>query len=286
MIRDAIADGSNDKMTAALRTREAELASLSRAELILSYSSVEQAVISSHITNGPKTGIVPWVIDPVPVRKGFAERQDIAFMGGFSHYPNVGAVKYFLDEIMPLLRTAIPGVRFLIFGSNVPPQIQARASDDVIIRGYVADVAEVFDACRVFVAPLLTGAGMKGKVLDCIAAGIPSVLSPIAAEGIGLRDGMDTFIARNPHEWVEAITSLYNNEATWNSMSKNAHDLAQRTYSFKSGVTALSEALASIDFFGREGGGLFVTTSRPTSPRHLPSPVRSTTVAAKSTKAS
>ncbi len=70
----------------------------------------------------------------------------------------------------------------MIFGSNVPPQIQARASDDVIIRGYVADVAEVFDSCRVFVAPLLTGAGMKGKVLDCIAAGIPSVLSPIAAE--------------------------------------------------------------------------------------------------------
>ncbi len=69
-------------------------------------------------------------------------------------------------------------------------------------------------------------------------------------------------------------------------MSKNAHDLAQRTYSFKSGVTALSEALASIDFFGREGGGLFVTTSRPTSPRHLPSPVRSTTVAAKFTKTS
>ncbi len=112
-------------------------------------------------------------------------------MGGFSHYPNVGAVKYFLDEIMPLLRTAIPGVRFLIFGSNVPPQIQARASDDVIIRGYVADVAEVFDSCRCLRSTASYRRRDEGKVLDCIAAGIPSVLSPIAAEGIGLRDGME-----------------------------------------------------------------------------------------------
>ena len=92
-IRDAMHTNDAARMAEALKTREAEIAVLSRAELILSYSTVEQAVITSHITNGPKAAIVPWVVDPVPLRKGFGERRGIAFLGGYRHYPNVDAVQ-------------------------------------------------------------------------------------------------------------------------------------------------------------------------------------------------
>ena len=269
-IRDAIAGGDQEKMSAALLTRDAEIAALSSAELILSYSAVEQTVITSHITHGPKAGIVPWVIDTVSLRKTFSERRDIAFMGGFGHYPNIAAVKYFVSDVMPLLRVALPGVRFLVYGSNVPPDIEALACNDVVIKGYVADVAELFDSCRVFVAPLLTGAGMKGKVLDCIAAGIPSVLSPIAAEGIGLRDGMDSIIARKPGEWVEGIARLYKNEEAWYAMSASVHEFAHRYYSFEGGVAVLNDMLASIEFFSHTHSAVCATSARPVSPRHLP----------------
>ena len=271
-IRDAMAASDKNKMADALRTRDAEIAALGGAELILSYSSVEQTVITSHITHGPKAGVVPWVIDTVPLRKSFADRRDIAFLGGFGHYPNIAAVKFFAAEVMPLLRTILPGVKFLVYGSNVPPDIEALAGDDVVIKGYVAEVSEMFDTCRVFVAPLLTGAGMKGKVLDCIAAGIPSVLSPIAAEGVGLREGIDCIIARKPADWAEGIARIYKDEAAWKAMSASAHELARKLYSFESGVAQLSDALDTIEFYGHNEPALCARLARPQSPRHLQRP--------------
>ena len=173
-------------------------------------------------------------------------------------------MKFFADEVMPLLRTQVPGVRFLIYGSAMPPELEALASADVIIKRYVREVSEVFDNARVFVAPLLSGAGMKGKVLDCISAGIPSVLSPIAAEGIGLRDGLDAVIATKPEEWVTGIAKLYHDEAAWTAMSKSVHDLAATRFSFANGIAGLREALASIEFFlTGEKPALHVTAARP-----------------------
>jgi glycosyltransferase involved in cell wall biosynthesis len=266
-IRGAIAERSDAKIEDALELRDAELAVLSRADLVLSYSSVEQVVITSHLPRGPKTGIVPWVIDTAPITVPFAKRKDIAFVGGFRHAPNVAAVRYFADEVMPLLRKALPGVRFLVYGSHMPPEIEALDSEDVVIKGYVADVAEVFSSCRIFVAPLLSGAGMKGKVLDCMAAGIPSVLSSIATEGIGLREGVDAIIANRPEEWVDGISRLYRDDKAWNAMSKSVQDLAASRYSFKAGVETLQDALAAIDFFVPGGrSALHANSARPVAP--------------------
>ncbi len=270
-IREALIERSDAKIEGALQVRDAELAALSRADLVLSYSSVEQVVITSHVPRVAKTGIVPWVIDTAPVTVPFAKRKDIAFIGGFRHTPNIAAVKYFAGEVMPLLRTALPGVRFLVYGSHMPPEIEALDSEDVVIKGYVADIAEVFSTCRIFAAPLLSGAGMKGKVLDCMAAGIPSVLSPIAMEGIDLRDGVDAVIATRPEEWVAGISRLYGDEKAWNAMSKSVQELAASRYSFKAGVARLQEALAAIDFFVPGGSSaLHVNSARPAAPAATP----------------
>ena len=120
---------------------------------------------------------------------------------------------------------------------------------------------------RLVVAPLLTGAGMKGKVLDYIAHGIPSVLSPVAAEGIGLRDGSEALIAHGPQQWADAIASLYEDEATWTAMSQAAHTFAARQYGFDKGVRGLSEALGLIDFHMTPGApALHANSARPDVP--------------------
>lgn len=263
-IRDAMAEPSEARFDAAVKVRDAELAALGQAELLLTYSTVEQAILTSHLPRGPKSAIVPWVIESQPPKLPFAKRRDIAFIGGYRHTPNVAAVKFFADSVMPLLRAALPGVRFLVYGSHVPPEIEALERDDVVIKGFVQEVDEVFDNCRIFVAPLLSGAGMKGKVLDCIAAGVPSVLSPIAAEGIGLRDGFDAIIANRPEEWVAAITRIYNDEAAWNAMAENIQHLARERYSFAAGVAAMQESLGTIDvFLSADRPALFANSTRP-----------------------
>lgn len=170
------------------RQRDDELALLRGVDVGLSYSATEIAVVESH--NGPdgRMARLPWIIDVQKSIPPFAARQDIAFLGGYRHLPNVDAVEFFVTEVMPLLQERLPEVRFLIYGSNLPASFDRLASDRVILKGFVRDVAEVFSNCRVFVVPLRFGAGVKGKVMDSIAAGVPAVLSPIAVEGIPLAD--------------------------------------------------------------------------------------------------
>ena len=229
--------------------RDTELAAMRRVDLVLSYNEVEHAVIQSHNLDKSLVAKCPWVVEVPKTVPGFERRKDIAFLGGFGHPPNVEAVEFFVGEVMPLLRNELPGVRFLIYGSNVPDAMEAMQSEDVIIKGYVTNVADVYDSCRVFVAPLRFGAGLKGKVAGALAHGVPSVLSPIAAEGLGIVDGQEALVASAPEEWVTAISGLYRNPEQWSRMSNQSRTFSARQFSFESGSRLMRAALEQIDFF-------------------------------------
>jgi GT2 family glycosyltransferase len=244
--------------------RDLELEALSKTDLILTYSTIEQSVITSHRLGQSKVALLPWVVEPVKPVRGFAEREGLAFLGGFRHPPNVDAVQYFVREVMPGLRERLPGVPFRIYGSSIPAELQTLAADDVIFEGHVADIATVFDHCRVFVTPLQYGAGVKGKVLDCLAAGVPAVLSPVAGEGLPIRNGVDAMIAQRPAEWVDAIASLYVDEKRWSEMSSAMLGLAKRAYSFQGGQKIMQSALDAVELYTvGDASALFATISRP-----------------------
>jgi GT2 family glycosyltransferase len=248
-LRSAIASGSRDVLAKSIATRDAELATMRKVDLVLSYSDVEQAVILSHNLDSTVVAQCPWVIEVPEKARSLQGRKDIAFLGGFNHHPNVEAVEWFVPKVMPLLRKALPGVSFRIYGSHPPDSFAALADDDVVIEGWVADVAEVYDSCRVFIAPLQTGAGLKGKVVGALAHGVPCVLSPVAAEGIPLGDGVDACIARKPEEWVSAIVHLYQDPQAWADMSRQALVFARNQYGFAKGVAKMQEALQQAEIF-------------------------------------
>jgi len=248
-VRMGIANRDHDRIEKATLTRDTELAVMRRVDLVLSYNEVEHAVIQSHNLDKSLVAKCPWVVEVPEKVPGFEQRKDIAFLGGFGHPPNVEAVEFFVGEVMPLLRNALPDVRFLIYGSNVPDAMEALESEDVIIKGYVTNVADVYDSCRVFVAPLKFGAGLKGKVAGALAHGVPSVLSPIAAEGLGIADGREALVVSTPEEWVTAISGLYKDPEQWSRISNQSRAFSTRQFSFESGSRLMRAALEQIDFF-------------------------------------
>ncbi len=248
-MRLALTSKNQEIMEQAIRTRNAELTVMRNVDLTLSYNEVEHAVILSHNLDSSRVAKCPWVVELPKSVPGFDQRCDIAFLGGYGHPPNVEAVESFVHEVMPLLRKRLPGVRFLVYGSNPPKTLEALDCDDVVIAGWVKDVAEVYETCRVFVAPLQTGAGLKGKVVGALAYGVPSVITPVAAEGIGLRDRLETRIVVKPEAWVEAIAELYENEVRWTSCSEAARRFAANEYSFEHGRLLMAEALAQVGIF-------------------------------------
>src|SRR5262249_15839511 len=152
----------------------------------------------------------------------------------------------------------------LIFGSQVSQEIEALKCSDVLVRGHVNDLSEAFGALRLFVAPLTAGAGIKGKVLAAMSFGVPSILSPAAAEGIGSQTEVHHLTARLPSEWVKSICKLYSDEASWNEMSKHALSFVAENYSFQRGEETLRQALEIISVFpGRNSPSLCCRETLP-----------------------
>lgn len=234
-IRSALYNRDEDELSVAIQTREDELAVMQKVDLVLTYSDIERAVIISHNLASSTVSKAPWVCNSRSVVSPFNKRGDIAFLGGFRHPPNLEAVLWFINKVMPLLILELPDVQFCIYGSDIPQELidYSKSNKHVVIKGWVADITTVFDTCRVFVAPLQSGAGIKGKVISALASGVPSVLSPIAAEGIPIVERFHSVIAMTPLQWVKEIVYLYTCEAAWSAMSAAAHALASDQYSFE-----------------------------------------------------
>jgi GT2 family glycosyltransferase len=257
-LRAAIYSGDEAAKAAALRTRDEELAVMQEVDLVLTYTDVEKAVILSHNLDKTRVARCPWVAEavqgPLPA---WDERADICFLGGYNHPPNVEAVLWMAEHVMPQLRRALPGVRLRVFGGDPPPEVTALAQrhPDIVIDGWVPDVAQAYGACRVFVAPLQSGAGIKGKVVGAMAHGLPCVLSPVAAEGIpaSRRDGVR--VAASAREWVAEIGALYNDRAAWTEASEQARAFCEAEYGFERGLAQFAAALREVDLFPAAGEG-------------------------------
>jgi glycosyltransferase involved in cell wall biosynthesis len=177
-------------------------------------------------------------------------------------------VTWFVQQAMPLLRRALPGVRLRVYGSNMPPAFErlAEGQPDVVLEGWVEDVATVYDSCRIFIAPLQEGAGIKGKVIGALAHGVPCVLSPVAAEGITAGEGDGALLASRPAEWVAAIASLYQDAAAWRQASQQALAFAARQYGFDQGVERMRQALEEIGIYASRAGDVLVARSTTLPP--------------------
>ena len=250
-LRIALRNKSPEAMQHAIKVRDEELSIMRQVDVVLSYNEVEHAVITSHNLDSTKVVKCPWVVETCDPSRipGFETRVGFAFLGGYGHPPNVEAVEFFVREVMPLLRKRLPCVVFNVYGSSVPTSIKNLASDDVNIIGYVETVDEVYNQNRLFIAPLLTGAGIKGKVLGALSYGIPTVLSPVAAESTGVRDGLECAIAQTPEEWVDAICKLYHDQDAWEAMSRNALEFTQRFYSFENGKKLMKDAFEAVGVY-------------------------------------
>lgn len=162
--------------------------------------------------------------------KNFAARQGLVFIGNFLHRPNEDAVHYFMQEIYPLVQEALPGVKLFIVGSYAPPAIAAYGSEDVIVTGYVPDVDPIFHSCRVFIAPLRFGAGMKGKIGQALSYGLPVVTTAVGAEGMGLENGSEALIADGAREFAEALISVYKDAVLWQRLSDYGYGHIERHF--------------------------------------------------------
>lgn len=249
-LRAAQSENDSGKLDRARQTRTEEISVIRDVDVVLSYNDVEHSVIQAYTDGQSNVVKCPWVVDVPDAIPAASTRHGLSFLGSFRHHPNAEGVHWFVRDVMPRLAGHDPDLHLTIYGSGMGDDMRALASKNIIPHGFVEDVADAYNSHRIFVAPLLSGAGIKGKVLSALAHGIPCVVSPIAAEGIGLRSGHDCFIAEKPDEWLDAIAWLSTDDAKWESISQNARAYMHNSFSFHKGREQMRAAFEAAELYG------------------------------------
>jgi glycosyltransferase involved in cell wall biosynthesis len=173
----------------------------------------------------------------------WGQRRGIVFIGGFRHPPNVDAMLWYAREVLVHVRERLPGVKTYVIGSDVPTSINALAADDFVVLGHVPDIEPYFSGCRVSIAPLRYGAGVKGKVNLAMSHGLPVVATTVAIEGMHLTDGDDVLVADDPRTFADAVRRAYDDEAVWQRLSDGGRRNIDRYFSRDVARAALCELL-------------------------------------------
>lgn len=239
------------RVARALREQEMRLASLS--DQVWCVTPADGEVLAREGRTS-EIKIVPVPHPPQGRGPGFDERQGLLFVGNFNHSPNRDAVRHFVGEVFPLVRAALPGAKFYVVGHHTPEEIAALHSEDVLVKGYVSDLAPLFNGCRVFVAPLRFGAGMKGKIIQALAYGLPTVTTSIGAEGIGLRHTQEALIADSAEDFAAAVVELYGNRELWGRTSEAGYEYVRSHYAPEMIEAKVLAAMRELEGGGGDGG--------------------------------
>jgi GT2 family glycosyltransferase/SAM-dependent methyltransferase len=236
--------GSHAGRLEAENLRERELGLARRADVTLVVNEVERDVLRAEEPD-IRVEVVSTIYRVRPARPGFEGRSGILFIGGFDHPPNGDAVVYFVEKILPLVRKHLPDVVFNVVGSRPRHDVLSLACDHVVVTGHVPNVDPYFESCRLSVAPLRYGAGVKGKINQSMAFGVPVVATTVAVEGMHLEHGSDVLVADDPAGFAEAVVAAYTDVELWARLSNNGLANVERHFSPERARAALSAILDS-----------------------------------------
>ena len=222
--------------------RQTELTAAARANAVITHSRFEADLLRQAIS-GVNVHVVPWAVPVRPPPAPWADRRGIAFIGSFGHTPNVDAARFLVAQIMPRVWRSAPDLPCLLVGSGSASDIAGLVSERVQVLQNVPQLGAIFDRVRLSVAPLRFGAGVKGKVLDSLAAGVPCIMSPIAAEGIALPRVLAETVTADADAFAGQILRLHADEGAAAGVAQAGRDLIAERYSDTAVIELLRAAV-------------------------------------------
>jgi len=241
----------------ALRWKALEDRAFAAADVVHTPSSWERDWLRQHRPGVEAHDVPLFFYDSVPVGGGaddpLAGRDPatLLFVGGFRHPPNEDGVRWFVAEVWPLVRARRPDARLVLVGAHVD---EALAGDGVEVRGRVSEeeLAAAYASCRAVVVPLRYGAGVKGKVVEAMAAGLPVVTTPVGAEGI---PGADAALApcADAAAFAARALEVIEDDAAWRAAREAGLALVRDAFSVERARAIIRRDFAPTRPDGGEG---------------------------------
>lgn len=164
----------------------------------------------------------------------------LVFVGHYPHYPNEDAAVWFCEKVLPRLRRRRPELKLYLVGSHPTPRIRALAGPAVEVTGTVPDVRPYLDKAAVFIAPMRLGWGVKGKVLEAFARGVPVAATPVVGAGIPeARVGQHLAVGRGAGDFARAVLELLQNGPRRRVLAREGRALVERHYAWSESADRL-----------------------------------------------
>ncbi len=204
-----------------------EMNAYATADAVLTVSQKEADLINDLVGDPTLAHTVPLGEDLPPSPLPFAERKGILFIGNFRHPPNAEAVEYLCSEIIPSLDPTVAAEHpVYIVGNALDETVRSHGvgMKNVQMVGWVPSLLPYLQRSRISVVPLLHGAGTKGKLIQALMVGTPSVSTSIGVEGLDLRDGEHVLVADDPKTFADAMVRLLEDEVLWERLAQQGKD--------------------------------------------------------------
>jgi glycosyltransferase involved in cell wall biosynthesis len=140
-------------------------------------------------------------------------------------------VNWFVGEVWPLVLQHRTDIKLTIVGSNMPATIRELTAPNVVVAGFVEHIDPLIDRARISIAPLRYGAGVKGKINQAMACGLPVVATDVAAEGMDLHHGEELLVADSPQAFADAVLRLYDDESLWQRLATGGRRNIEKHFS-------------------------------------------------------
>lgn len=251
-----------------------ELNSYAAADAVFAVSEKEAALIGDFIDDRQRSFAIPDTEDFAVSTNPFSRRNGMFCVGNFEHPPNVEALAYLCNEILPHLDPALLEQHPIhVAGSNMGQNVLDLAAGWPAVRmlGWVPSVVPFFEQVRISLVPLLHGAGTKRKMIQALLLGTPTVTTSIGIEGLELGDEREVLVADDPVRFAAGITRLLTDESLWSTLAREGRGRILTGHSHAVARSRLLVAMAVVRTRPRLPGGAVEIQPPPVEPAALES---------------
>ena len=171
------------------------------------------------------------------------KKYDLVFTGNMSYAPNVNAVEYLADEILPIVWKSRPETTLYIAGATPDPRVKKAASDKIIVSGWLDDIRTAYAESRVFIAPMRIGTGLQNKLLEAMSMRLPAITSPLANASLGAKPNEEILVGSNAEEMAQHIVTLLTDKEKADRLAQAGFDFTNRVYDWGKATEVMEEEM-------------------------------------------
>lgn len=230
--------------------RDWELRACERFDLVLTVTEHDKETLTSADPRLKNVLCLPIGVDfdEFPAVELKPKAKCVLSIATMSWPPNIDSIQYFAKSIYPTVRERVPESRLLVVGKNPPESVKrlSQADSSIEVTGFIDDMSRVTSNAAVFIVPLRSGSGMRVKILNAMAMGLPIVSTSVGCEGIGAEDGRHLLIADNPADFAEAVVKLLTDFELRKQIGKASRAFVLENYGWDSIFSKLDVALGAL----------------------------------------